>query len=77
MQNILVLPVKSAHWFTTKNGKLSNPVKKSVKDKPARRTYDGVLRDEFFQIAAKIRAFAVTIIGVRSEEMTQAVTVTR
>jgi len=51
-------------------------VKKSVKAKPARRTKDGVLRDVFFQIAAKMKAFPVTASGARREMATQVVRVT-
>lgn len=45
--------------------------KSQGKKKPGKRTYDVVLRDGFFQIAAKINAFPTTAIGARSEITTK------
>lgn len=45
-----------------KTGWVKSPLKKLAAN-PERRTYDGVRRDEFFQIEAKIKPFNVTAIG--------------
>jgi len=50
-------------FFTTKNGMETRPVLKSVKANTASRMYDGVLRDRFLQINARIRAFPTTATG--------------
>ena len=47
-----------------------SPVPKSVRANPARRTKEGVLREGFLQIAAKIRPFVTTAGGDRMETTT-------
>lgn len=53
--------------FTTKNGMETRPVLKSVKANTASRMYDGVLRDGFLQIDARIRAFPTTATGEKRD----------
>ena len=76
MQYITVLSIISAMFCTTKRGWVSYPVQKSVTANPARRTYDGVLRDWFLHIEAKIKAFAATVNGAKIAFITQVVRIT-
>ena len=77
MQYVTMLSVISAMFCTTIKGWVSNPVQKYVTANPARRTYDGVLRDGYLhQIAAKMKAFAATVNGAKSALTIQVVRIT-
>ena len=68
--HLRLLSLKCADMNAAKTGKLISPVQKSVKANPARSTWDGVLSAGFLQIAAKTKAFPVTVMGARRHAKT-------
>ena len=73
--HLRLLSLNSANMNAARTGKLISPVQKSVKANPARSTWDGVLSAGFLQIAAKTKAFPVTVMGARRHTKTLVATV--
>ena len=68
--HVILLFLKCANLYAAVSGKVISPVQKSVKANPARSTWDGVLSAGFLQIAAKTKAFPVTVMGARRNAKT-------
>ena len=68
--HVILLSHKCANFYAARSGTLNSPVQKSVKANPARSTWDGVLSAGFLQIAAKTKAFPVTVMGARRNAKT-------